>query len=63
VKPVLFGDVGWAGDRKNFNAPGRLMSGVGVGASVMDGMIRLDVARGLWPQKSVRVDLSVEARF
>jgi hypothetical protein len=63
VKPVLFGDVGWAGDRKNFSAPGRLMSGVGVGASVMDGMIRLDVARGLWPQKSVRVDLSVEARF
>lgn len=63
VKPVLFGDVGWAGDRKNFNAPGRLMSGVGVGASVMDGMIRLDVARGLWPQKAVRVDLSIEARF
>lgn len=63
VKPVLFGDVGWAGDRRNFSAPGRLMSGVGVGASVMDGMIRLDVARGLWPQKAVRVDLSVEARF
>lgn len=63
VKPVLFGDVGWAGDRRNFSAPGRLLSGVGVGASVMDGMIRLDVARGLWPQKAVRVDLSVEARF
>ncbi|MBI5600142.1 MAG: hypothetical protein HY944_01100 [Gemmatimonadetes bacterium] len=63
VKPVLFGDAGWAGDRKNFHAPGRLMSGVGVGASVMDGMIRLDVARGLWPQKAVRVDLSIEARF
>jgi hypothetical protein len=39
------------------------MSGVGVGASVMDGLIRLDVARGLWPQKAVRVDLSIEARF
>ena len=63
VKPVLFGDVGWAGDRQNFSSPGRLMSGVGVGASVMDGMIRLDVARGLWPQKAERVDLSVEARF
>jgi len=63
VKPVIFGDVGWAGARQNFSSPGRLMSGVGVGASVMDGMIRLDVARGLWPQKAVRVDLSVEARF
>jgi hypothetical protein len=63
VKPVLFGDVGWAGDRKNFSSPGRPMSGVGVGASILDGMIRFDVARGLYPQKAVRVDLSVEARF
>ncbi len=63
VKPVVFGDVGWAGARTNFSSPGRPMSGVGVGASVLDGMIRLDVARGLYPQKAVRVDLSVEARF
>jgi hypothetical protein len=63
VKPVVFGDVGWAGDRKNFSTPGRPMSGVGVGASVLDGMIRLDVARGLYPQKAFRIDLSVEARF
>ncbi len=63
VKPVVFGDVGWAGDRKHFSAPGRPMSGVGMGVSVLDGMIRFDVARGLYPQKAVRVDLSVEARF
>jgi hypothetical protein len=63
VKPVVFGDVGWAGDRRNFTSPGRLMSGVGVGASVLDGMIRFDVARGLYPQKAFRIDLSVEARF
>ena len=63
VKPVVFGDVGWAGDRKNFSAPGRPMSGVGVGASILDGMIRFDVARGLYPQKALRIDLSVEARF
>lgn len=63
VKPVLFGDVGWAGDRRNFSVPGRPMSGVGVGASIFDGMLRLDVARGLYPQKAVRIDLSLEARF
>jgi hypothetical protein len=63
VKPVLFGDVGWAGDRKDFSKPGRPMSGVGVGTSILDGMIRFDVARGLYPQKAYRVDLSVEARF
>jgi hypothetical protein len=39
------------------------MSGVGLGASVLDGMIRFDVARGLYPQKAFRIDLSVEARF
>ena len=63
VKPVVFGDVGWAGDRRHFGSPGRPMSGVGVGASVLDGMIRLDIARGLYPQKAVRIDLGVEARF
>ncbi len=63
VKPVLFGDVGWAGDRRDFGRPGRPMSGVGVGASILDGMIRFDVARGLHPQKALRLDLSVEARF
>ncbi|MHB1312427.1 MAG: ShlB/FhaC/HecB family hemolysin secretion/activation protein [Gemmatimonadaceae bacterium] len=63
VKPVLFGDVGWAGDRKDFSKPGRPMSGVGVGASILDGMIRFDVARGLYPTRAVRVDLSLEARF
>ena len=63
VKPVLFGDVGWAGDHRDFSKPGRLMSGLGVGASILDGMIRFDVARGLYPQKAFRIDLSVEARF
>ena len=63
VKPVIFADVGWAGDRAHYSSPGRPMSGVGVGASIMDGMIRFDVARGLYPQKAVRVDLSLEARF
>jgi hypothetical protein len=63
VKPVVFGDVGWAGDRRQFSSPGRAMSGVGLGASVLDGMIRFDVARGLYPQKAFRIDLSVEARF
>jgi hypothetical protein len=63
VKPVIFGDVGWAGDRARFSTPGRPMSGVGVGASILDGMIRFDIARGLYPQKAVRVDLGIEARF
>jgi hypothetical protein len=39
------------------------MSGAGVGVSVLDGMIRLDLARGIYPRIQTRIDLSVEARF
>jgi len=64
-RPSLFADIGWTGDRERLyrNDVGRPMSGVGVGSSLMDGLIRFDVARGLYPQKRWRVDLYVEARF
>ncbi len=63
IRPTVFGDVGWAGDRRDFARPGRPLSGVGIGASFMDGMIRMDVARGIHPGRQVRVDLSLESRF
>jgi hypothetical protein len=65
VRPSLFGDIGWTGDRELLynNQLGRPMSGVGAGASFMDGLFRFDVARGLYPQERWRVDMYVEARF
>jgi len=39
------------------------MSGVGVGVSFLDGMFRFDVARGIYPKKQFRVDLSLESVF
>jgi len=60
---VIFGDLGWAGSRKNFGSPGRPLSGAGVGASFLDGLVRFDVARGIYPEKKVRANLYVEARF
>jgi hypothetical protein len=39
------------------------LSGAGIGASFMDGLIRVDVAKGIYPEKSVRTNLYVEARF
>jgi hypothetical protein len=36
ARPVVFYDIGWAGDRRDFSDPGRPMSGAGVGASFMD---------------------------
>ena len=62
-RKIVFGDLGWAGDRHNFSHPGRPLSGAGVGASFMDGLIRIDLAKGIYPEKSARANLYVEARF
>ncbi len=63
IREIVFADLGWAGSRTNFSHPGRPLSGAGVGASFMDGLIRIDVAKGIYPEKSVRANLYVEARF
>jgi hypothetical protein len=63
ARPVIFGDLGWAGDREALDKVGRPMSGAGVGASFLDGLIRFDVARGIYPRKQWRVDMYVEAKF
>jgi hypothetical protein len=62
-RPVVFGDVGWAGPRSLWQHPGRPMSGAGVGASILDGLIRFDVSRGIYPKERARVDLYLEAKF
>lgn len=63
VRPVIFGDLGWAGARDAWGEAGRPMSGAGVGASFLDGMIRLDLSRGMHPRWQTRLDLYLEARF
>ena len=60
----IFGDLGWAGSRDgDWGRSQRLISGVGVGSSFLDGLVRLDLARGLYPKRQWRFDLSLEARF
>jgi hypothetical protein len=57
----LFGDVGWAGARAAFDA-GDLLYGVGVGGSVLDGLLRMDFSHGLTgPEKEFRIDLYLDA--
>jgi hypothetical protein len=43
---ALFGDVGWAGERSDFTLDDTLLS-AGVGASFLEGAVRVDVARAL----------------
>ncbi len=42
----LFGDAGWAGERTAFDADD-LLYGTGVGATIIDGLVRIDLARAL----------------
>ena len=63
VRPVVFADFGWAGDRNSWKKIGLPMSGAGAGISMMDGLIRFDVARGINPERNWRVDTYIEARF
>ena len=59
-RPVAFFDVGWAGSR---NAFGKVQPqrGAGVGIGVLDGLIRVDFSRGLYPLKQWRTDFYVSA--
>jgi hypothetical protein len=59
---TLFGDVGWAGPRADF-AKGRALIGSGIGASFFDGLVRLDLARGLRDPKGWRFDLYFDGRI
>ncbi len=63
ARPVIFSDIGWVGDRNRMREIGRPLSGVGVGVSLLDGLFRFDVARGLFPRKQFRVDAYLEAIF
>ena len=58
---TAFGDAGWAGMREDFHTDD-LLYGVGLGASVLDGLIRMDLSQGLrGPGKQFRVDLYLDA--
>jgi hypothetical protein len=63
LRPIVFGDLGWAGDRHDWRDPGQPISGAGVGASVLDGLIRFDLSRGIHPDRGFRVDLYLQGTF
>jgi hypothetical protein len=60
---ALFFDLGWAGDRDAWSEMGRPASGVGAGLSFLDGLIRTDLARGLYPTKQWTFALYLDAKF
>jgi hypothetical protein len=54
-----FSDVGWAGDRSEFSH-GEPLIGVGLGASFLDGLVRLDIAHGLKEPRGWRLEIYVD---
>jgi len=57
---AVFGDAGWAGPRADFGSRASLLS-IGVGGSMLDGLVRLDVARALRGTRGWRADLYWDA--
>lgn len=60
---AAFFDLGWAGDRDSWSKVGRPASGVGLGWSFLDGLVRADVARGIYPARQWRAAIYLDARF
>jgi hypothetical protein len=62
-RPVLFFDAGWAGSREDWSHPGKPMLGAGLGWSLLEGLVRLDLAKGIRPNRGVRASLYLDANF
>ncbi|WP_411281516.1 hypothetical protein [Gemmatimonas sp.] len=59
-RPVGFFDIGWAGSREAFGKV-QPQRGAGVGVGLLDGLIRVDFSRGLYPLKQWRTDFYLSA--
>ena len=63
LRPAIFHDAGWAGPREDVGGGYRPMSGAGFGLSLLDGLVRMDLSRGIRPEKNWRFDAYLGARF
>lgn len=60
ARPSVFADAGWAGSRTLLTESSGPISGIGLGMTVMDGMVRFDVARS--SRGRIRADLYLNPR-
>lgn len=59
----VFGDLGWTGSRNDFTRVGQPLSGAGIGFAALDGLLRLDIARGLFPRRQTRISFYLSRRL
>ena len=63
IRPIVFYDAGWAGARSEWSRSAGNVRGAGAGLSFLDGLARIDLARGVDPRTVWRAHLYVEAAF
>lgn len=63
ARPVVFYDMGWAGDRGEWGRTAVPVSGAGIGLSFLDGVARLDLAAGMRPSRGLQLRLYLDSRF
>lgn len=59
VRLIAFTDIGWAGARADFGH-GRALAGAGIGASFLDGLVRIDLARALKAPTGTRLEIYLD---
>ena len=62
ARVVAFGDFAWVGQGQRFEAAG-FASSVGIGASLLDGLIRMDLARVLKGEDATRLHVYFDGLF
>lgn len=62
VRVALFSDAGWAGTFTGYR-PADVAVAAGIGAGLLDGLLRVDLARAIRPDPGFRLELSVDAIF
>jgi hypothetical protein len=60
---LAFGDFGWAGDRADFLAADDWISSVGLGASILDGVLRFDLAKAVRGGNDFRIHMYLDGIF
>ncbi len=62
IRPIIFGDLGWAGGRSEFLTSRERYWAAGFGAAALDGLVRFDVSRAMDATRRWQVDLFIEVR-
>lgn len=62
IRPTIFADLGWAGDRRDWLTTRERYWAAGIGAAALDGLMRFDVSRALDASKRWSLDVYVEIR-